>query len=229
MEIMLADPSGATTFGKVSRAEDATRDMVRIVCANGASLKCSETAMLRCADGEFYLAIDLMNRPVATRIYGELMFSKVVRVQRIGKGRVRVLSIGKKGDGVFWAGEQEGLFLAHHNKKADACVADGSYGEQGRLIEQTRELALIGQGLRTIDIRRGCEQPGVRITTAHGIVLRASERAPILTRRGLVPAYALRGERALVKAHGRQGFDTVVKVDFIGNIHSLHLHAKVSP
>lgn len=217
----LYDDTDVEVFGRISRAETRIVPRCRIYTESGCTLKCSRSALIKCADGEFKLATDLLGAMVHVRINGKRSVSKVTRIELLRKGAVRSLTVGKLGDGVFWAGEKPNMFIAHHNKKPGYCVHAGSWTFDGRIenIEDVFENQWIEDSfLGTTE--------GVKIITRQGITLRCTEQAPILSVDGLIPASDLLGrELPVIIGHELKG-DVVRKVIPIGRMdfHHIHLH-----
>lgn len=218
--IPLFDEWGHTVLGEVSVAETKSAEMVRLVCQNGVTLKCSRSALLRIADGSFRLATELHDHDVWTMKHGKVEISRIVGIEPIHIGPVRLLSIGKLGDGVFWAGEKEGLYLAHHNKKVGWCVHDGAWTKIGRLCQ-------LEVGTMIDDSLFGTDE-GVRVITEQGVAIRCTDEAPLLTTQGLVPARELMGYAMPVQIHGTFHIDRVRSVRAIGRIPVHHIHKRIT-
>ena len=85
---------------------------VRIETAQGISLNCSTTAPIFTKDSEFVDAPDLMNKQIRCMKDDKEFWDEVVSIESIGEKFVAVINAG---DTAFWAGEQDGSYVLHHN------------------------------------------------------------------------------------------------------------------
>jgi hypothetical protein len=85
---------------------------VRIETAQGISLNCSTTAPIFTKDSEFIDAPDLMNKQILCMKDNKEFWDEVVSIESIGEKFVAVINAG---DTAFWAGEQDGSYVLHHN------------------------------------------------------------------------------------------------------------------
>ena len=85
---------------------------VRIETAQGISLNCSTTAPIFTKDSEFVDAPDLMNKQILCMKDDKEFWDEVVSIESIGEKFVAVINAG---DTAFWAGEQDGSYVLHHN------------------------------------------------------------------------------------------------------------------
>jgi hypothetical protein len=85
---------------------------VRIETAQGISLNCSTTAPIFTKDSEFIDAPDLMNKQILCMKDNKEFWDEVVSIESIGEKFVAVINAG---DTAFWAGEQDGSYILHHN------------------------------------------------------------------------------------------------------------------
>ena len=98
---------------------------VRIETAQGISLNCSTTAPIFTKDSEFIDAPDLMNKQILCMKNNKEFWDEVVSIESIGEKFVAVINAG---DTAFWAGEQDGSYVLHHNVE----LIDGSFFRKGR-------------------------------------------------------------------------------------------------
>jgi len=85
---------------------------VRIETAQGISLMCSTTAPILTKESEFVDAPDLMNKQILCMKDDTEFWDEVVSIESIGD---RFVSVINAGDTAFWAGEQDGSYILHHN------------------------------------------------------------------------------------------------------------------
>ena len=85
---------------------------VRIETAQGISLMCSTTAPILTKESEFVDAPDLMNKQILCMKDNVAFWDEVVSIESIGD---RFVSVINAGDTAFWAGEQDGSYILHHN------------------------------------------------------------------------------------------------------------------
>jgi hypothetical protein len=210
-----------TIYGVVGDAYTFTGPMLRVVADNGVSLKCSTDALLRVMDGRYVRVNDLVGELAWTKKHGRIACSRVVRVEPIGEGLMRAMSIGKLGDGVFWAGEYKDMYFGHHNKKTGFCVHDGAWTGRGRLAHlRTGTGGIVCDSWGTV--------PGVQVVAASGATIRCSHDAPLLVEGGLlVPACELAGMPVALRLKGRKVIDTVCVVRSIGPLHVHHIEGRV--
>lgn len=98
--------------GKVVKALIDKQPCVRITTDTGISLVCSTTAPILTVSGKYVVAPELMGISIAVSDKGKKYWSKVVSIEDLGERFVRVIDTG---DNSFWAGEQEGRYILHHN------------------------------------------------------------------------------------------------------------------
>jgi hypothetical protein len=113
--LQLADPvtlEPATGVVSYSRAWEAV--CYRIVTRSGASLICSETAPIPTRHGGYTLPEFLKGREVAVRRDGIAGWDEVCHVENVGVRAVQKITVENAN---FWAGEQDGVYLLHHNIK----------------------------------------------------------------------------------------------------------------
>lgn len=103
--------------GVVSYSQRKTQPGWRIVTQGGVTLRCSASAPIPTPEG-LVLAPDLLGKRVAVRRDGAqgttTAWEAVESVQTIGDIEVQHITVG---DRCFWAGEQAGAFILHHNIK----------------------------------------------------------------------------------------------------------------
>ena len=85
---------------------------VRVTTSQGVTLVCSTTAPIYAQDGEYHNAPDLLGKYVAVMVDGETSFDEVTDIEPMGDMFVAVIDTG---DNNFWAGEQPGRYMMHHN------------------------------------------------------------------------------------------------------------------
>jgi hypothetical protein len=116
--LLLADPLDLTNpvMGEVTYSELSNAPCYRIVTCKGASLVCSATAPIPVEAGGFRTPDKLMGHKVPVWITGNApAYDVVVDVQQVGYRFVQHIAVG---DRCFWAGEQPGRFILHHNLRA---------------------------------------------------------------------------------------------------------------
>ena len=123
-EMLLADQGDLSEgSGNVTYAELKIRPGYRLVTKSGISLKCSDTAPIPTPDG-LVLASDIeVGDEVATMVDGKASWEPLVSVDTIGMIPVQHITVGDK---CFWAGEQDGKYILHHNVKAGG-TSTGDY------------------------------------------------------------------------------------------------------
>lgn len=104
------DCTGIVTYSQRKRAE-----CVRIVTAAGAVLSCSITAPIPTRDNGLVPAPRLMGHAVAAMIDGRPRWDVVVDIVHIGEQDIQHITVG---DRCFWAGDEPGRYILHHNAKA---------------------------------------------------------------------------------------------------------------
>lgn len=116
MSIMLCDEKSFTnSHGKIKKALVDVQPCVRILTSDGVSLICSTTAPIYTEEG-FIFSPNLLGKKVAVMKDNKIYYSKVVLLQDAGDRYVRVIDTGNNS---FWAGEQDGAYLLHHNATID--------------------------------------------------------------------------------------------------------------
>jgi hypothetical protein len=111
-KLLLGSEDLTTSEGEVVEIYTDLQPCVRVITANGVSLECSTTAPIYTKDGDYVDAPDLEGKYVAVMIDGQTDFDEVVEVEHIGDRFVAVIDTG---DNNFWAGEQPGKYMMHHN------------------------------------------------------------------------------------------------------------------
>lgn len=192
-ELKLINPgNGDTRWGLVSVSYTETVEMVRILTEDEVNLSCSKTAPIGLADGGHVVAADLLDHEVATEVEGVYGSSRVTAVRDLGLGQVQMITCEND---FFLAGDVQGRYLAHHNKKnGSGCVSPEAFviarrnGEVQNLIAGDVRL---GDELRVMDPITGQTKWGrvviakqtvndmVRIATASGVELDCSIEAPM--------------------------------------------------
>lgn len=198
-------------IGSVTLSEVMTQECVRIETDSGAMLTCSTTAPIPVSDGEFMLAGDpgMVGQHVPVQVNNERSWSVVTAIVPVGPRKVQGINVL---DACFWAGDNEGMYLLHHNKKVGGwCVERSAYIDTmtfaGTDVPARIQYALTG------------ELEGVTITTAKGVRLTCSAKAPIMNARGkLRAAEKIQGDTIPVRIHGRLELDTVTSVVPAGTI-----------
>jgi hypothetical protein len=91
----------------------------RIVTRSGVSLVCSDTAPILTSEG-LVLAPDLLGKTIATLVDtaegAQPRWEAVEVVAEVGTIEIQHITVG---DQCFWAGEQKGGYILHHNLKKD--------------------------------------------------------------------------------------------------------------
>ena len=100
---------GSVVFNKVD-----LQPCVRIETTQGISLMCSTTAPIFTKELEFVDAPDLMNKQILCMKDNVAFWDEVVSIESIGD---RFVSVINAGDTAFWAGEEDGSYILHHNVK----------------------------------------------------------------------------------------------------------------
>lgn len=103
--------------GVVSYSQKKLAPGFRITTESGATLQCSDTAPIPTPEG-LVLAPQLLNKKVAVRRDDNgviaVAWDTVTSVESIGPISVQHITVG---DRCFWAGEQAGAYILHHNLK----------------------------------------------------------------------------------------------------------------
>lgn len=110
------DESLAPVIGTVVHHAVDFQPCVRITTESGISLVCSTTAPIYTKELEFILAPELLGKYVACMQNETTLWDKVVSVESVGERFVSVIDAGDKS---FWAGEQDGKYILHHNVRMD--------------------------------------------------------------------------------------------------------------
>lgn len=107
-----------TVLGQVSYSKEKTEEGFRITTSDGISLVCSASAPIWTDEG-YVLAPHLLGKRVATRLDEEegtkTNFKVVEQVEAVGLIQVQHITVG---DRAFWAGEEKGAYILHHNLKS---------------------------------------------------------------------------------------------------------------
>ena len=115
--IHLCDPETEEhDSGRVTYSESKPAPGYRIRTASGVSLVCSDTAPIPTRVG-YKTPKDLMGHEVPVfdiEAHDDMVWEKVVEVDRVGPIWVQHITVG---DRCFWAGEQAGRYILHHNMK----------------------------------------------------------------------------------------------------------------
>lgn len=102
-------------YGVVTHSETKTAPLWRVVTAAGVSLVCSADAPIPVKAGGYRTPPTLTGHQLRPRIGGKLMpWDVVCDVQAMGEGLVQHITCENE---CFWAGEQPGACLPHHNAK----------------------------------------------------------------------------------------------------------------
>lgn len=121
-EKTLAPGSGVVSYSKTKLA-----DGWKIKTKNGAELICSSTAPIPTPDG-IVTAPNLLGKNVATMIDDVKIWDTVVVCEPIGKIEVQHITVGNK---CFWAGENVGKYILHHNVKDGSDYYDTYWATSG--------------------------------------------------------------------------------------------------
>jgi len=107
-----------TEIGVVSYSQTKRARGFRITTQSGVSLVCSGTAPIWTEKG-YVEAPKLLGARVAVRVDGEKIatrYEQVEAVVEVGEIDIQHITVG---DRAFWAGEQHGAYLLHHNLKEE--------------------------------------------------------------------------------------------------------------
>ena len=107
-----ADTDLKTYIGSVVFNNVDLQPCVRIGTAQGISLVCSTTAPIFTKESEFIDAPDLLNKEILCMKDDIEFWDEVVSIESVGEMFVSVIGAG---DTAFWAGEQDGSYVLHHN------------------------------------------------------------------------------------------------------------------
>ena len=117
-----ADTDLKTYIGSVVFNNVDLQPCVRIGTAQGISLVCSTTAPIFTKESEFIDAPDLLNKEILCMKDNNEFWDKVVSIESVGEMFVSVIGAG---DTAFWAGEQDGSYVLHHNVGDLKSTVDG--------------------------------------------------------------------------------------------------------
>lgn len=102
-------------YGLVTYSEAKRAPLFRVVTACGVSLVCSADAAIPVKAGGYRAPPKLTGHQLRPRIGGKLMpWDVICDVQAMGEGLVQHITCENE---CFWAGEQPGACLPHHNAK----------------------------------------------------------------------------------------------------------------
>jgi hypothetical protein len=116
-ELILADEKtldpgkGIVSFSKTKVAPGFI-----IKTENNCSLRCSSSAPIPTRDHGCLTPDKLLNQYIGTKIGENVEWSKVNVVESIGNIDIQHITVGEK---CFWAGEQDGKYILHHNLKEE--------------------------------------------------------------------------------------------------------------
>lgn len=111
-KILLADETSlVTNEGTVVKAVNEHQPCVRIITEDKVSLVCSTTAPIPTMEGIIH-APYLLGKYVAVNKNNKTHWSKVTFVENVGLKFVRAIDTGNNS---FWAGENDGEYILHHN------------------------------------------------------------------------------------------------------------------
>ena len=100
--------------GHVTYSMEKTQPGYRIVTREGASLRCSATAPIPTRDGTLRFPTELLGEHVPVKRHGVVGYEEITGVEALGPIQIQHISIN---DQCFWAGEQNDVFILHHNKE----------------------------------------------------------------------------------------------------------------
>jgi len=117
--MMLADETTLDpSTGVVTMSVPSVQPGYRFRTSSGASLVCSDSAPIPTKNNGYKTPIDLLGQlvPVRHDAYDGYIFAweLVESVESVGDIEVQMITVGDK---CFWAGEQPGAFILHHNLK----------------------------------------------------------------------------------------------------------------
>jgi hypothetical protein len=116
MAISLGTNSLKIENGQVVKAVNDLQPCVKITTIDGISLICSTTAPIYTKEQGYVLSTELNDKHVAVMKDNKVWFSKVTSITDEGTRFVRVIDTG---DNSFWAGENDGEYILHHNVNFD--------------------------------------------------------------------------------------------------------------
>lgn len=102
-------------IGEVKHLRIDLQPCVRVTTENNVSLVCSLSAPLFTQDLIFVDAPDTMDKYIAVMVDGATSWDKVVKIEEVGDKFVAVIDAGGT---AFWAGEEKGKYILHHNINA---------------------------------------------------------------------------------------------------------------
>lgn len=101
--------------GRVSYSERKVAECVRVTTARGIELSCSTTAPIPTRDRGLVLAPHLLGHHVAVMDDGRAAWDVVTEIAHIGAHAIQHITVG---DRCFWAGDEQGRYILHHNAKS---------------------------------------------------------------------------------------------------------------
>lgn len=110
--LQLANLDLSSGIGVVTYAETEDADCVTLVTSGGIKLTCSRTAPIGTSEG-FIPAPDCMGKLVAVQDGGKA-WQQVTEIQDAGMRKVRHITCE---NAAFWAGDEKGKYMLHHNAK----------------------------------------------------------------------------------------------------------------
>lgn len=115
-------------YGLVTYSKAKLAPLFRVVTSGGVSLVCSDTAPIPVRAGGYRTPGQLTGHELRPRIGGKLMpWDVICDVQAMGEGEVQHITCE---DDCFWAGEQPGACLPHHNAKNPNQEGTGTTGDR---------------------------------------------------------------------------------------------------
>jgi hypothetical protein len=113
--LTLIDPETLReSTGTVSYSQTKEAPLWRITTSIGVTLVCSDSAPIPTLHGDYKTPANLMGQMVPVCRRGVIGWDAVTDVSALGLGPVQHITVG---DRCFWAGEERGGYIAHHNAK----------------------------------------------------------------------------------------------------------------
>lgn len=103
------------TTGRVTYSERKRAECVRITTARGVTLTCSTTAPIPTMTSGFVLAPHLLGHQIPVMDYGRQSWDVVTDIEHVGERAIQHITVGSR---CFWAGDEQGRYILHHNAKS---------------------------------------------------------------------------------------------------------------
>jgi hypothetical protein len=113
--LVIADPELLTeSKGLVTRADISIQPVVRVVTSAGVTLKCTKSAPIGISGGGSVTAKDCFGSIIPIKIGSKWSSSKVISVEELGDQEIIHITCENT---FFLAGENDGMYMLHHNLK----------------------------------------------------------------------------------------------------------------